>query len=101
MNSTNIIPIHKVGDKVKIRSDLVPHTETYYGIYKDGTKSKYGVIVCDSMLGFSGRIVTIKKIKKILPNWECFEYRIKEDNEEFMWTDEMFESGNCFFVSMI
>ena len=71
------LPINKynVGDKVLVRSDL-----------EEG--KKYGdEVVIYNMLYFKGKIVTIEHVD--YPN----HYRIKEDPDQWHWTDEMF-SGN-------
>lgn len=63
---------YKIGDKVLIRSDL-----------EEG--KKYGdEVVMSDMLFFKGKIVTIEHVDH--PN--C--YRIKEDLDQWHWTDEMF-----------
>lgn len=63
---------YKIGDKVLVRSDL-----------KEG--KKYGdEVVMSDMLYFKGKIVTIEHIDH--PN--C--YQIKEDPDQWYWTDEMF-----------
>ena len=63
---------YKIGDKVLVRPDL-----------EEG--KTYGVeVVMSSMLFFRGKIVTIKHVDH--PN--C--YRIKEDPDQWHWTDEMF-----------
>lgn len=63
---------YKVGDKVRVRSDLV--TSKYYG-------SRYFTIEMDKL---SLNIVTITKVF-------INRYHIKEDCGRFAWTDEMFE----------
>lgn len=63
---------YKVGDMVRVRSDLV--IKKYYG-------SRYFTIEMDKL---SSNIVTIQAV---LTN----RYYIKEDNGRFGWTDEMFE----------
>ena len=73
---------YKVGDKVRIKS-----LDWYYE-----NRDKIGQIDCGSacfiplMETFCGQIVTISSI---LPMLEV--YRIKEDDGEFNWTDEMIE----------
>lgn len=63
---------YKVGDKVLVRPDLEED-------------KKYGdEVVMSDMLFFRGKIVTIEHIDH--PN--C--YRIKEDPDQWHWTDEMF-----------
>ena len=66
---------YKIGDKVLVRPDL-----------EEG-KTYGDEVVMSDMLFFRGKIVTIKHIDH--PN--C--YRIKEDPDQWHWTDEMF-SGN-------
>ena len=66
---------YQVGDKVLVRPDLEEN-------------KKYGdEVVMSDMLFFRGKIVTIEHVDH--PN--C--YRIKEDPDQWHWTDEMF-SGN-------
>ena len=63
---------YKIGDKVLVRPDL-----------EEG--KTYGVeVVMSSMLFFRGKIVTIEHVD--YPN--C--YRIKEDPDQWHWTDKMF-----------
>ena len=64
---------YKVGDKVKIRTDL--RTDTKYGTTQ----------VVDEMCTLCGQVVTIKEIYA-----KDQSYFIEEDNGWF-WTDEMFE----------
>ena len=63
---------YKIGDKVLVRPDL-EEGETY------GDE-----VVMSDMLYFKGKIVTIEHVDH--PN--C--YRIKEDPDQWHWTDEMF-----------
>ena len=63
---------YKIGDKVLVRPDL-----------EEG--KTYGVeVFMYRMLFFKGKIVTIEHIDH--PN----HYRIKEDPDQWHWTDEMF-----------
>lgn len=63
---------YKIGDKVLVRSDLEED-------------KKYGnEVVISDMLSFRGKIVTIKHVD----HPDC--YRIKEDSNQWHWTDEMF-----------
>ena len=63
---------YKIGDRVLVRSDL-----------EEG--KKYGdEVVMSDMLYFKGKIVTIEHVD--YPN----HYRIKEDPDQWHWTDEMF-----------
>lgn len=63
---------YKVGDIVKVRSDL----------------SITDMNVVSRMLDFRGKIV---RIEKVLKNGKNCCYRIKGDYEEWAWTDEMLE----------
>ena len=64
---------YKIGDKVLVRSDL-----------EEG--KKYGdEVVMSDMLFFRGKIVTIEHV-----DHPCC-YRIKEDPDQWHWTDEMFD----------
>ena len=65
---------YKVDDIVKVRKDLI-------------VGNRYGKdIFVKDMMYMLGKGVTISKIIAI------GEYRIKEDNDSYYWTDEMFES---------
>ena len=66
---------YKIGDKVLVRPDL-----------EEGKTYGDEVVISD-MLYFKGKIVTIEHVD--YPN----HYRIKEDPDQWHWTDEMF-SGN-------
>ena len=63
---------YKIGDKVLVRSDLEEGK-----IYGDE-------VVMSDMLFFRGKIVTIEHV-----DHPCC-YRIKEDPDQWHWTDEMF-----------
>ena len=64
---------YKIGDKVLVRSDL-----------EEG--KKYGdEVVMSDMLFFRGKIVTIEHVD------HPYCYRIKEDPDQWHWTDEMFD----------
>lgn len=63
---------YKVGDKVRIREDLVMGGN--YG----------GSVAVDDMEDMGGSVVTIEDVDKS-------GYGIKEDPEGYTWTDEMFE----------
>lgn len=69
---------YKVGDKVRVRSDL-KEWETYRN--KNNAMTD---IVTESMLNFAGKVVTIDEINND-------KYIIREDHEHWCWTDEMFE----------
>lgn len=63
---------YKVGDKVRIREDLV-------------TGVNYGCSVAvDDMIDMAGSVVTIESVGSI-------GYYIEEDPDGYCWTDEMFE----------
>lgn len=64
---------YKVGDKVRIREDLVMGMN--YG----------GLVAVDDMTDMCGSVVTIERVG------EVHGYYIKEDPDEYCWTDEMFE----------
>ena len=63
---------YKIGDKVLVRPDL------------EENKTYGNEVVISDMLYFKGKIVTIEHVD--YPN----HYRIKEDPDEWFWTDEMF-----------
>lgn len=63
---------YKVGNKVRVRSDLIPYEE--YGAWE----------FYESMEKQKGKVVTISEVGD-----DC--YGIKEDGEDGCWTDEMFE----------
>jgi len=63
---------YKVGDKVKVRDDLmVGNCYSYYAY-------------CGNMVNFRGKTVTIKTVAYDF-------YRIEEDRQTSYWTDGMFE----------
>lgn len=64
----------KVGDRVKVRSDLKLGNE--YGKF----------IVSESMAKFAGEVVTISKVYRAIQG-----YRIKDTIYGTKWTDDMFE----------
>lgn len=100
MNDMKLIPLHAIGDKVRIRRDLVLDSKEYFGLFSNGEKTEDGYFVLEKMLKYSGKKVTIVDIRKNL-TVDCFYYKIKEDMCQFMWTDEMFENESCFFISLI
>ena len=70
---------YKVGDKVRIREDLV-------------MGEKYGVAVAvDRMTDMGGSVVTIENIITSGRDDEALGYYIEEDPSSYLWTDEMFE----------
>ena len=64
---------YKVGDKVRVREDLVMGGN--YG----------GSVAVDDMTDMCGNVVTIERVG------EAFGYYIEEDPDDYCWTDEMFE----------
>lgn len=62
---------YKVGDKVRVREDLIEFEH-----YKE-------VLFVPYMSSFKGKIVTIYNTTDI-------GYKIKEDSKRYYWTDEMF-----------
>ena len=69
---------YKIGDKVRVRNDIEVHRE-----YKM-EDSKELAWITPEMLKFKGEILTITEIN------QYGKYRVKEDNELWCWTDEMF-----------
>lgn len=65
---------YKVGDKVRVREDLVVDEE-YDGEY-----------FVENMTQYRGKIVTIDRAVA-----DELEYLIKDDNHSCLWTDSMFE----------
>lgn len=65
---------YKVGDKVRIREDLVNGGD--YG----------GSVAVDDMTDMAGSVVTIERVGA------AFGYYIEEDPDDYCWTDEMFET---------
>ena len=63
---------YKVGDKVRIREDLVMGGN--YG----------GSVAVDDMVDMGGNVVTIERVGNL-------GYYIEEDPDGYCWTDEMFE----------
>ena len=63
---------YKVGDKVRIREDLV--MDDNYG----------GSVAVDDMVDMGGSVVTIERVGSI-------GYYIEEDPDGYCWTDEMFD----------
>ena len=69
---------YKIGDKVRVRNDLEE------GKWYSMNNHTFSDFVNSKMITFKGKEVTI-----LADN--CFGmYRIKEDNGEYHWTDEMF-----------
>lgn len=74
----------KVGDRVRIREDLMEHE-----IYHSGSKGTWEVAL-PSMVKMRGQIVTIKKV------YSDSTYLVEENNH--FWVDEMFEDALEFKV---
>lgn len=72
---------YKVGERVRVRSDLVNDDRIEYAMHGSDTTN----VVNDKMMTFFGKIVTIA-------GYEYGQYVIKEDDRVWHWTDEMFES---------
>lgn len=64
---------YKVGDKVKVRNDLVV-----------GKTYGYDVIFTDDMARYKGQVTTISRVGNDF-------YKIKDDIYYWSWVDEMFE----------
>ncbi|AYR04337.1 hypothetical protein CPD1_058 [Clostridium phage CPD1] len=64
----------KVGDKVKVREDL-------------GNIENRQVGINEEMIEFQGKVVTIFSIA----DWNGVVYEIEEDEQDWYWTEEMFE----------
>lgn len=93
--------LYKLGDKVKIRSDLISMynsdpSRKYYGICKNGEKTNMCIVLNKQKIKYSGMIVTIDRVMNGF-------YKIKEDDRNWYWTDEMFENNGhlCYFESLI
>ena len=70
---------YKVGDKVRVREDLV-------------SGENYGVaIAVNRMTDMGGSVVTIESFLTIGRDDEALGYYIEEDPSSYLWTDEMFE----------
>ena len=71
---------YKVGEQVRVRSDLNNDGTEYAMDDSDITNT-----VTDRMMNFMGKTVTIAYCK-------FGQYTIREDNGVWNWTDEMFDS---------
>lgn len=70
---------YKVGDKVRIREDLV-------------SGKNYGVaIAINRMTDMGGSVVTIESFLTTGRDDKALGYYIEEDPKNYLWTDEMFE----------
>lgn len=70
---------YKVGDKVRIREDLV-------------SGENYGVaIAVNNMTDMGGSVVTIESFVTTGRDDKALGYYIEEDPKSYLWTDEMFE----------
>lgn len=65
-----------VGDRVKVRHDLEVNYEHNIGIIPE-------------MIKFAGKETEIIRAHESLKN--CILYRIKADNMQWFWSDDMFE----------
>lgn len=65
---------YKVGDKVRVRTDMKPYQEL--GAY----------CFIHAMIPFIGKTLTVRSVDN---GCEC--YDVIEDNDEFCWTDGMLE----------
>lgn len=104
MTNFNIFePLHKVGDKIKIKSNLKMTLDNgpnyrYRGIYKNGEKTTYGIKIDWRYMKYFDKVVTISKI---FTRGNIFYYYIV-GNKELVWLDEMFEEvPSCYFESLI
>ena len=79
---------YKVGDKVRIRSDLEDHSRYRPSGCRKNLDEYIGIYVTREMVQMSGEIVTIAKIFKY-PHGGKY-YYIKEDKNYFNWADTMF-----------
>ncbi len=73
---------YKVGDKVKVRSDL--ENGRLYGEY----------MIDNDMLRLSGKVITITRVYSD-------SYQIMEDGGDYRWTDKMFKGlaeGECIYA---
>lgn len=71
---------YKVGDKVRVKKDLIVDES-----YDDG------MLFISDMVRFKGKVVTITKVNCIEENKTRNEYRINEDDGIWRYTDEMLE----------
>ena len=78
----------KVGDIVTVREDLDP--EKRYKSEGDAPGNDRCSVAHD-MVRFAGKQVTIADVKESLnTRGSRTRYHIEEDNDEWVWTDEMF-----------
>lgn len=86
--------LHDIGDAVVIKSDL--RTGIYYYM-KSGSEAPIYNYVAEEMKKYAGKIVHIA-------GHINGRYLIKEDDYEWVWTDDMFENVSdeeCFCVSLL
>lgn len=94
--------LYKVGDKVTVRRDvgfLPPNWREISFAMCSGPREAHATCMTSLMRLFSGKVVTISEVTEA-----C--YHIKEDPDEFFWTDEMFEetfrpAGGIGFNSLL
>lgn len=85
---------HDIGDAVVVKSDL--HTGIDYYM-KSGPETPIYNNVTEEMKKYAGKIVHIA-------DHISGQYLIKEDDYEWIWTDDMFENVSdeeCFCVSLL
>lgn len=79
---------YKVGDKVRIRSDLELHSAYQPTGCRKNLDEYIGIYTTYRMVQMSGEIVTIAKVLNY-PHGGKY-YYIKEDENHFNWADTMF-----------
>ena len=80
---------YKPGDVVRVRSDLTYNTDYYM---RSGPKANTALIAVSNMAKLAGKIVHISEYSA------SGEYRVEEDNEQWRWTDEMFEDSTSGII---
>lgn len=102
----NLKSLHKIGEKIKVNPNLISYSVRYHNIDENGKNTVGYAYAIEQMIDYVGDVVTITKIVPSVIFDDLLFYKIKEDNEEFLWTDEMFDgtfdkNTNCFFNSLI
>ena len=85
---------HDIGDAVVVKSDLHTGIDCYM---KSGPEAPICNDVTKGMKKYAGKIVHIAGHTR-------GQYLIKEDDYEWVWTDDMFENVSdeeCFCVSLL
>lgn len=80
---------YKINDKVRVRKDL--DSSYRYRMVSGPGAGKVTDVCTKEMLLMAGKLVTIYRYGT------GGKYIIKEDNDAFYWTDEMFDGGNPLF----